>query len=127
MIEILNKNNKKVGFIKGSEYFDKKHRLVGYLEGNVVKNKEGRIVLTLDKHDDILINKEQVGFILNSKIYFREKPIFEFSKENRELHTSDGKYQLIIEGNHEKINVLDLFAIATIFLKSKWNNILYKY
>lgn len=127
MIEIYNKKKKKVGYIEGDKYYNKKHKLIGYLEGDVIKNKEGRKLLRLDKHDDILVNKEQVGFIFNSKIYFREKPIFEFSKEKGELHTFDGKNQLTLEGKHEKINELDFFAIATIFLKSKWSSIVYNY
>ena len=127
MIEIYNKKKKKVGYFEGDKYYNKKHKLIGSLEGDVIKNKEGRKLLRLDKHDDILVNKEQVGFIFNSKIYFREKPIFEFSKEKGELHTSDGKHQLILEGNHEKIRKLDFFALATIFLRSKWSRILYNY
>ena len=125
MIEVFNKKKKKVGYIEGIKYYNRKHKLIGYLEGDAIKNKEGCNILRLDKHDDILFNNEQVGFILNSKIYFRENPIFEFSREKRELHTSDGKQQLIIEGNHEKLNELNFFAIATIFLKSKWYNMLY--
>ncbi len=127
MIEIINKKKKKVGFIERGKYFDKKHQLVGYLDKNTVKAKNGHTLLQLDKHDDILAHKEQVGFILNSKIYFREEPIFEFSKERRELHTSDDKNHLILEGNHEEINKLDFFALATIFLKSKWKSIIYPY
>ncbi len=127
MIEIINKKKKKVGLIEGGKYFDKKHRLVGYLDENTVKSKNGHTLLQLDEHDDIWAKKEQVGFILNSKIYFREEPTFEFSEEKRELYTSDGKNQLILEGNHEKINILDFFAIAIIFLKSKWSSIIYGY
>ena len=127
MIEIFNKKKKRIGFIKEKKYFDKKNRLIGYLEGNVVKNKSGHILLKFDKHDDIIVGNEQVGFILNSQVCFREKPIFEFSEEKREIHTLDGKESLILIGNHEKINDLDLLAVATVFLKSKWWDIIYGY
>ena len=127
MIEVFNKKKKRIGFIKGRKYFDKKNRLIGYLEGNFVKSKSGHILLKLDKHDDIIIGNEQVGFILDSQVCFREKPIFEFSKEKREIHTLDGKESLILIGNHEKINKLDLLAVATVFLKPKWWDIIYGY
>ena len=60
------------------KFYNKKYKLIGYLEGNAVKNKNGHIYLKLDKHDDIILSKEQVGFILDSKIYFREELVFEF-------------------------------------------------
>jgi hypothetical protein len=127
MIEVYNKKGKKIGYIKGKEYFDKKNRLIGYLEGSDVKTKSGNILLKLNKHDDIYFGNEQVGYLLNSQVYLREKPIFEFSKEKREIHTLDGKEDLVLIGNNGKINDLDLFAIATIFLESKWSDIIYGY
>ena len=127
MIEVLNKKNKRIGFIEGTKFFDKKHKLIGYLEGNVVKTKIGNILLKLDKHDDIFLGNEQVGFILDSQIYLREKPVVEFSKEKREIHTLDGKEILTLIGNNEKLNDLELFAISTIFLESRWFDILDRY
>ena len=123
MIEVLNKKKRRIGFIEGRKFFNKKHKLIGYLEGNAVKTKIGNILLKLDKHDDIFCGNEQVGFILDSRIYFREEPIFEFSKEKREIHTLDGKEILTLIGNNEKLNDLELFAISTIFLESKWFDI----
>ena len=125
MIEVFNKKKKRVGYIKGRKYFDKKHRLIGFLEGNIVKNKNGHPLLKLDNHDDIFSGKEQVGFIYNSQVCFREKPIFEFSEETREIHTLDGKKGLTLIGNNEKISDIDLFAIATVFLESRWWDIIY--
>ena len=83
IIEVLNKNKKIIGYIEGKNFFNKKQKLIGYLDGYLVKNQNGRILLKLDKHDDIFIGSEQVGFILDSIIYFREEPVFEFSKEKR--------------------------------------------
>jgi len=120
IIEVLNKNKKIIGYIEGKNFFNKKQKLIGYLDGYLVKNQNGRILLKLDKHDDIFIGSEQVGFILDSIIYFREEPVFEFSKEKREIQSIDGKNILELKGNHQDIEVLDLFGIATIFLKNKW-------
>ncbi len=120
MIEVLNEKKKRIGFIEGRKIFDKKHKLIGYLDGNTVKNKTGYILLKLDKQDDIFFGNEQVGFILDSQIYFREEPMFEFSKDKRGILTLDGKEILRLIGNHEKLKDLELFAIATIFLESRW-------
>jgi hypothetical protein len=120
MIEVLNKKEKVIGYIEGKKFFNKKKKLLGYLEGNLVKNKEGYTLLKLDKHNDIFFGEEQVGFILNSMIYFREEPIFEFSQQKREIHSKDGKDVLILNGNHQKIEDLELFGIAAIYLENKW-------
>jgi hypothetical protein len=119
MIEILNKK-KKIGFIKGDVYLDKKRRLIGYLEGNIVKNRDGYPLLKLDDHNDIFIGDELVGFILDSKIYFREEPVFEISEEEREIYSIDGENILELKGNHQNIETSDLIGIATVFLKDKW-------
>jgi len=119
MIEVLNKK-KKIGFIKGNVYLDKKGRLIGYLEGNIVKNKDGYPILKLDNHNDIYNDNELVGFILDSKIYFREEPVFEISEEEREIHFIDGKNILELKGNHQNIETSDLIGIAAIYLKNEW-------
>ena len=126
MIEVLNKRKKIIGYVKGKIFYNKKQKPIGYLEGNLVKNENGYLLLKLDRHDDIIISNEQVGFILDSKIYFREEPVFEFSKEKREIQSMDGKDSLELKGNHQNIEVLDLFGIATIFLKNKWWEKIYK-
>lgn len=120
MIEVFNKKKKRIGFIEGRKYFDKKHRLIGYLEGNVIKNQKGRPLLKLDSHDDIIFNGEQVGFILDSKIYIREEPIFEVSKEKREIHSNQRKNIISLKGNHQKIEDLDYFGIAAIYFEYEW-------
>lgn len=125
MIEILDKKSKIIGFIDGNKFLNKKHKLIGFLDDDIVKDDNGHNILRIDKHDDIFMGKEQVGFILDSKIYYREKPIFEFSKEKKEVHTNDGKEVLILKGNHQQIEDRDLFGIATIYLKSKWWNEIY--
>lgn len=127
MIEIFNKNKKRIGFIENGKFFDKKHKLIGYLEENEVKDKTGNTVLKLDKHNDIFIGNDQIGFIYNSKIFFREQPVFEVLKEKREIYTSDGKQFLSLAGNIEKIDNIDLFAIAMLFLKANWKDIVYRY
>ena len=120
MIEVYNKKKKRIGFIKGRKYFDKKHRLIGYLEGNVVKNENGHILLKLDIHDDIFYGGEQIGFILDSKIYIRKMPIFEVSKEKREIHSNQRKDIISLKGNHQKIENLDYFRIVAIYFESEW-------
>ncbi|MFX1389983.1 MAG: hypothetical protein ACFE9Z_07980 [Promethearchaeota archaeon] len=119
-IEILNKRKRVIGYIEGKKFFNKKKKLIGYLEGGIVKNKQGRIILKIDKHNDIFFGEEHVGFILDSKICFREDPIFEFSKQRREIYSKDGKNHLILKGNHQEIDDLDLFGIAIIYLEKKW-------
>jgi len=126
MIEVLNKNNKRIGFIEGKKCFNKRHKLIGYLEGNEVINKEGNVFLKLDKHA-IFMGKDQVGFIYNSEIYIREQPVFEVLKEKREIYTSDRKKVLRLIGNHEKVDDIEFFAIATLFLTSNWMNIIRGY
>ena len=122
MIEVLNKKHKIIGFFDGNKFFNKKHKLIGFLDDNIIKDNNGHILLKLDKHDDIFMGKEQVGFILDSKIYYREKPIFEFSKEKKEVHTYDGKEILILKGNHQQIEVRNLFGIdkRTSSEDNKW-------
>ncbi|MFX1425375.1 MAG: hypothetical protein ACFFBE_02905 [Promethearchaeota archaeon] len=120
MIEVLNKKKKLIGYIEGKKFFNKNKKLMGYLEGNLVKNKNGRILLRLDSHDNIFFGKDQVGFILNSTIWFKEEPIFEFSRQKREVRSKDGKDVLILNGNHCQIEDIDLFGIAIIFLENKW-------
>lgn len=127
MIEILNKKNKRIGFIEGEKCFNKKHKLIGYLDGNELKNKEGNVILKLDKHDDIFMGNDQVGFIYNSEIYFREQPVFEVLKEKREIYTSDRKKVLKLKGNHEKVDDIDFVAIAVLFLRSNWTDIICGY
>lgn len=123
MIEVLNKNNKRIGFIEGKKCFNKRHKLIGYLEGNEVKDKNGFVFLKLDKHNAIFMGNDKVGFIYNSEIYFREQPVFEVLKGKREIYTSDRKKVLRLIGNHEKIDDIEFFAIATLFLSSNWMNI----
>ncbi|TKJ23219.1 MAG: hypothetical protein CEE43_03550 [Promethearchaeota archaeon Loki_b32] len=127
MIEVLNKNNKRIGFIEGEKCFNKKHKLIGYLEGNEVKNKEGNVFFKLDKHNAVFMGNDQVGFIYNSVIYFREQPVFEVLKEKKEIYTSDQKKVLRLIGKHEKVDDIDFFAIATLFLKSNWMDIVFQH
>jgi len=125
MIEVLNKNNKRIGFIEGEKCFNKKHKLMGYLEGNEVKDKNGNVIFKLDKHNAIFMGNDQVGFIYNSEIYFREQPVYEVLKEKKEIYTSDRKKVLRLIGNHEKVDDIEFFAIAMIFLKSIWMDIMF--
>ncbi len=127
MIEILNKKNKRIGFIEGVKCFNKKHKLIGYLEGNELKSNNGFVILKLDKHNDLFINNDQVGFIYNSEIYIREQPVFKVLKEKREIYTLDRKKVLKLKGNHEKIDDIDFVAIAALFLRSYWMNIIIDY
>jgi hypothetical protein len=116
----LNRKKKVIGYVEGKKYYNKKRKLLGYLEGDCVKNKNGRTLLRIDRHNDIYFGKELVGFVLDSKIYFREEPIFEYSKEKREIQSRDGKTILDLKGNHYIIEELDLFGIAVIFLENMW-------
>ena len=122
MIEILNKKNKRIGFIEGEKCFNKKHKLIGYLEGNELKSKNGFVILKLDEHNDLFVRNDQVGFIYNSEIYIREQPVFEVSKE---IYTLDQKKVLKLKGNHEKVDDIDFVAIAALFLRSNWMDIVY--
>lgn len=45
----------------------------------------------------------------------------------RIFHTSDGKEKLFLEGDHEKTEDLDFFALAVIFLRTKFSDILFVY
>ncbi|MFX1364541.1 MAG: hypothetical protein ACFFCE_11955 [Promethearchaeota archaeon] len=127
MIEVFNKHNKKIGFIENKKFFDKKHKLIGYLDGDILKNKSGNPILRLDNHDDIFIDNEQIGFIYNSKVFFREQPVFEILKEKRKIYTTDKKNILSLTQNHEVIDMIELLALATLFLKSNWVNAMIRY
>lgn len=120
MIEVLNNKKKIIGYVEGKKYYNKKRKLLGYLDGDFVKNSRNRVLLRIDKHNDIYYGKEQVGYILDSTIYFREVPIFEYSKEKREIQSKDGKSMLDLKGNHQEIEDLDLFGIAIIYLENNW-------
>ena len=120
MIEVLNKHKKRIGIIEGSKFFNEKKKLLGSLENGIIKNDKNRVLIKIDKHNDIFFENDQVGFILESTIYFREKPTYEFSKEKGELHTSDGKQTLTLKGEIEKLNDVDFFGIASIYLETKW-------
>ncbi|UCC20667.1 MAG: hypothetical protein JSV62_05090 [Promethearchaeota archaeon] len=116
----MDKKKRIIGFTEEGKFYDKKHKLIGYLEGRLVKILKAKTQLRLDEHHNIYAGKDQVGFIYSSIIYFREKPVCEFSKEKREIKTIDGKRGLFLTGNDEKIDQLLLFAIAVVFLESKW-------
>ena len=118
---------RKIGFIEGNKFYNKKQKLIGYLDKNTIKDKNGHILLKFDEHNDIFAGDEMVGFIYKSKIYFREQPIFEISEERLEVYTQDQKEIVKIVGNHEKINKIVLFAIATIFLEKNWWDMIYGY
>ena len=120
MIEVLNKHKKRIGIIEGSRFFNEKNKLLGTLDNGVVKNDKNRVLIRIDKHNGIFFENEQVGFILDFTIYFREKPTFEFSKEKGEIHTSDGKQTLILKGEIEKLEDVNFFGIASIYLETKW-------
>jgi len=120
MIEVLNKHKKRIGIIEGSKFFNEKKKLLGSLENGIIKNDKNRVLIKIDKHNDIFFENDQVGFILESTIYFREKPTYEFSKEKGELHTSDGKQTLILKGEIEKLEDVNFFGIASIYLETKW-------
>ncbi|MFX1503229.1 MAG: hypothetical protein ACFFDH_19870 [Promethearchaeota archaeon] len=127
MIEVFNSHNKKIGFIENKEFFNKKHKLIGYLDGNIIKSKFGNPILRLDNHNDIFIDNEQIGFIYNSKVFFREHPVFEILKAKRKICTTDKKKILSLTGNHEIIDMIDLLALATLFLKSNWLDAMNRY
>ncbi|MFX1418953.1 MAG: hypothetical protein ACFE9N_08555 [Promethearchaeota archaeon] len=120
MIEISDEKKKRIGFIEGGKFYDKKRKILGFLENRVVKIINAKTNLRLDEHYNIYAGKDEVGFIYSSKIYFREKPIYEISPEKGEIKTIDGKRGLFLTGNDEKIDLLLLFAIAVVFLESKW-------
>lgn len=120
MIEVLNKKKKRIGIIKGKRFFNKKHKLLGSLDNGTVKDEKNRVLIRIDKHNNIFFGDEPVGFILDSKIYFREEPIFEFLKEKGELHTSDGKHILFLDGDIENLGEKDFFGTASIYLDSIW-------
>ncbi len=125
MLEVYNNKHKMIGYIDGKKYLDKKKRKVGFLEGNMVKNKNGFTLLRLDKHNDILLNKDfQVGFVLDSKIGNDAGPMCEISKEKGELLDPEGEVLLSLEGDTILISALELidyFGIAMTYLKSIWN------
>ena len=125
MIEVLNKKKKRIGFIEGKKFFNKKHELIGYLEGNIVKNNNGHNLLRLDQHDDIFLGSEPVGYILDSKIFIREEPIFEISKEAKKITSNQNKDALFLRGNGQTIDDIDYFGIITIFFESRWWNKIY--
>ncbi|MFX0081133.1 MAG: hypothetical protein ACFE94_05210 [Candidatus Hodarchaeota archaeon] len=127
IIEVLNRKKKIIGYVEKKKFFNRKQTLIGFLDGYLVKNENGHILLKLDDHDDIFIGNEMVGFILNSTIYFREEPVFEFSKEKREIYSKDGKDLIVLKGNHQDFEDLDLFGIAIIYLKNKWWEKIYRY
>ncbi|MFX1279189.1 MAG: hypothetical protein ACFFA3_07210 [Promethearchaeota archaeon] len=120
MIEILNKKKKLIGYVEEKKFFNKNKKLIGYLEGNIIKNKNGRTLLMLDSHNDIFYGTDQVGFILDSTIWFKEEAIFEFSLQKREIKSKNDEDILILKSNHSQIEDLDLFGIAIIFFKNKW-------
>ncbi|MFX1572368.1 MAG: hypothetical protein ACFFB0_06430 [Promethearchaeota archaeon] len=120
MIEVLNRHKKRIGFIEENKFFNEKKKLLGSIEKGIVKNEKGRVLIRIDKHDGIFFENEQVGFILESTIYYREKPIYEFSKEKGEIHTSDGNKSLILKGEIENLEDGDFFGIASVYLESQW-------
>lgn len=120
MIEVLNKKRKRIGFIEEKKFFNKKHKLIGFLEENIVKDKNGNTILKLDRHDDIFFDNEQVGYLLDSKIYFREDPIFEISKEKKQIISNKGNEVIKLKENDQSIEDLDYFGTTAIFFKSKW-------
>lgn len=125
LIEVLNNKKKRIGFIEGKKFFNKKHELIGYLEGNIVKNNNGHNLLRLDQHDDIFLGSEPVGYILDSKIFIREEPIFEISKEAKKITSNQNKDALFLRGNGQTIDDIDYFGIITIFFESRWWNKIY--
>jgi len=120
MIEIFNKNHKYIGFFDDKKCFNKKGNLISHLEDSKVKDKKGHILLRMDKYNDIFFGNDQVGFILDSKIYYREYPTFVISKERGEILNPEGKVLLVLKGDLKKIGDLEYFGITTTFLESFW-------
>lgn len=120
MINVLNKKYKKIGFFDDKKFFNRRGYLIGYLEGSEVKDKNGHIVLRMDKHNDIFLGNDQVGFILDSKIYYREYPTFIISKEKGIILDPEGNVILVLRGDLKKIGDLEYFGITTTFLESIW-------
>ncbi|MFX1296770.1 MAG: hypothetical protein ACFFD2_18180 [Promethearchaeota archaeon] len=125
MIECLNKKEKVEGYVDGKQYLDKKKRLQGFLEQNSVKDKNGYILLILRENNVITLNEEleyeEMGYLKENKIYNKNNGlIFEFLKDKREILDRIGKIVLFLKGTAneiEKLNNIDFFGIATIFLE----------
>ena len=100
--------------------FNKKGKLIGYLEDSKVKDKNGLTLLRMDSHNDIFFGNDQVGFILDSKIYYREYPTFVISKEKGIILDPEGNVILVLRGDLKKIGDLEYFGITTTFLESFW-------
>jgi hypothetical protein len=120
MIEILNRKKKRIGFIEGKNFYNKKHKKIGYIEGNIVKNNNGHNLLRFDRHDDIFLGSDPVGYILDSKIYFREEPLFEISEQAQKISSLKDKESIFLKGNSQKIDSLDYLGVITIFFETRW-------
>ena len=120
MVDLLNKKFKKIGYFDDKRCFNKKGKLIGYLEDSKVKDKNGLTLLRMDSHNDIFFGNDQVGFILDSKIYYRECPTFVVSKERGIILDPEGKVLLVLKGDLKKIGDLEYFGITTTFLESFW-------
>ena len=120
MIEIFNKKHKYIGFFDDKKCFNKKGKLIGYLEDSKVKDKNGYTLLRMDSHDDIFFGNDQVGFILDSKIYYRECPTFAVSKEKGIILDPEGNVILVLRGDLKKIGDLEYFGITTTIFESIW-------
>jgi hypothetical protein len=120
MINIFNKKRKKLGYFEDKKYYDNKGKIMGSLESGMIKLPNGNNLVRFDEHDNILMNNEQIGFLLDSKVYYREEPLFEIVRNNGTIKILNGTHGLILEGQLKTVQNEDLIGIVSLYMNSIW-------
>ncbi len=119
MIEVYNYKDKLEGFIDGKQYLNKNKKKIGFIKKNKFKDQSGYTLLYLLDNGDIDGSEGgNLGYMENGNFFSSpdERLIYEILKEKGEINDSTGDKVLYLKGDFKDLDDLDYFGIVSRFL-----------